>query len=131
MAYEPRWGKSIGKHRVPLTLFDEVAPEPRGASDRRRALDQQAPALDRLARGLGEDRELEAAAATVLASRAGLMAELGGQGDLVARTADDARVFAAPAGVGASPANSTRAVGGVAGAGGAGGANGANRSGSR
>jgi hypothetical protein len=93
MAYDARWGKIIGKHLVPLTLFDQIEPEPRGASDRRRALEPLPPARDRLARAVHGDHELEAAAGVLLAARADLMATLGGQGDLVALTADDARAF--------------------------------------
>ena len=91
--YEPKWGKAIGKHLVPQALFDRLAPEPRGSSDRRRALDAWGPVRDRLARGIRGDRELEVAAEALLAARAELCADLSGDGDLAARTADDARAF--------------------------------------
>jgi hypothetical protein len=92
-SYEPQWGKAIGKHLVPLTLLDRLAPEPRGSSDSRRALDAWGPVRDRLVRGIRGDRELESAAEVLLAARAELAAELAGDADLAARTADDARAF--------------------------------------
>ena len=96
-AYEPRWGKTVGKHLVPVTLFDRFEPEPRGASDRRRALDTLAPLHDRLARAVAGDAELQAAAADLLRARADLLVALSGDPDLVGRTAADARAFTAPA----------------------------------
>jgi hypothetical protein len=96
-AYEPRWGKTVGKHLVPVTLFDRFEPEPRGASDRRRALDTLAPLHDRLARAVTGDAELQAAAADLLRARADLLVALAADPDLVARTAADARAFTVPA----------------------------------
>ncbi len=105
MAYDARWattwetgrseGKALGKHLVPLALFDEVEPEPRGASDRRRALDASQPARDRLARVVRGDPELEAAAHALLRARADLAASLPSEADVAARTAADAQAFAA------------------------------------
>jgi hypothetical protein len=96
-AYEPRLGKTVGKHLVPVTLFDRFEPEPRGASDRRRALDTLAPLQDRLAHAVAGDAELQAAAADLLRARADLLVALSGDPDLVARTAADVRAFTAPA----------------------------------
>ncbi len=93
MPYEARWGRAIGKHLVPLTLFDRFEPEPRGASDRRHALDAFVPSRDRLARDIAGDPELIAAAAALLRARAELVAGFTGEPDLVARTAADVRVF--------------------------------------
>jgi hypothetical protein len=92
-AYEPRWGKIVAKHLVPVTLFDRFEPEPRGASDRRRALDALAPLADRLARAVAGDPELQAAAAELLRARADLVVALASDPDLVARTAAAAHAF--------------------------------------
>ena len=93
MLYERRWGRAIGKHLVPVTLFDRFEPEPRGASDRRRALDALGPLRDRLAREIDGDPEMTAAAVTLLRARADLVAGLTGEPDLVARTAADVHLF--------------------------------------
>ena len=95
MPYERSWGRTIGKHLVPITLFDQFEPEPRGASDRRRALDAFAPSRDRLVRGIAGDRELTAAAVTLLRARAELVLGLTGEPDLALRTAADVRLFEA------------------------------------
>jgi hypothetical protein len=94
MAYERPWGKLVGKHLVPVTLFDRFEPEPRGASDRRRALDALAPAGERLARAAGGDPDLAAAAAVLLRARRDLAIDLAADADLVARTTGDLRAFA-------------------------------------
>jgi hypothetical protein len=93
MPYVPEWGKSIGKHLVPVTLFDRFEPEPRGASDRRRGLDDFAALRDPLQRGIAGDPELMAAAADLLQARARLVTDLSSDPDLAARTAADLRAF--------------------------------------
>jgi hypothetical protein len=93
MPYVPEWGKSIGKHLVPVTLFDRFEPEPRGASDRRRGLDAFAALREPLQRGIAGDPELMAAAADLLQARARLVTDLSSDPDLVARTAADVRAF--------------------------------------
>jgi hypothetical protein len=100
MPYERGWGRTIGKHLVPVTLFDQFEPEPRGASDRRHALDALAPSRDRLARAIGDDPELTAAALILLRPRADLVSGFTGEADLATRTMDDVRLF--------EGANSTR-----------------------
>jgi len=94
MPYVPAWGKSIGKHLVPVTLFDRFEPEPRGASDRRHGLDAFEPIRERLQRGIAGDPELNAAAADLLRGRARLVTDLSSDPDLAARTAADLRAFA-------------------------------------
>jgi hypothetical protein len=84
----------LGKHLDPVTLFDRFEPEPRGSSDRRRALEALAPARERLARAVAADPELVSAAGTLLAARADLVATLSGDPELAAQTASDARAFA-------------------------------------
>jgi len=93
MAYEPRWGNAIGRHLTPLALFDRFEPEPRGPSDRRRALDASTADRERLALDTAGDAELAAASAALLRAR---LAAATAQGDreMAARTLLDLRVFA-------------------------------------
>ncbi len=95
MAYEARWGRAIGKHLVPVTLFDRFEPEPRGASDRRHALDALVASRARLVQGIADDSELRGAAFALLRARAELVAGFTGESDLVARTAEAARAVEA------------------------------------
>jgi len=93
MAFEPRWGRALGRHLVPVALLDRFEPEPRGASDRKRALDVFAPKRERLARAAGKDPELAQAAAYLLRARA-LDVASSGDRDLVGRAVDDLHAFA-------------------------------------
>jgi hypothetical protein len=93
MAYEPRWGRALGRHLVPAGLFDRFEPEPRGASDRRRALEAFVTKRERLARAAAGDPELAAATAYLLRARLLDVASTGDR-DLVGRAADDLRAFA-------------------------------------
>jgi hypothetical protein len=93
MAYEPAWGKELGRHLVPLALFDVFEPEPRGSSDRRRLLEGFRARRERLARACQGDPELSEATAILLRARA---IELAASGDreLVGRALEDLRAFA-------------------------------------
>lgn len=93
MAYEPRWGRVLGKHLVPVALLDRFEPEPRGTSDRRRALESFARGRERLARAAAKDPELAAATAYVLRARA-LDVAASGDRDLVGRAVEDLHAFA-------------------------------------
>jgi hypothetical protein len=105
MAYEPRWGRALGRHLVPLELLDRFQPEPRGPSDRRRALDTFAGERARLAlavsgrrpaggRGASpRDADLAEAAAYLLRARV-LDVAAGGDRDLIGRAIDDLHAFA-------------------------------------
>jgi hypothetical protein len=93
MAYEPRWGRALGRHLVPVALLDRFEPEPRGASDRRKALDVFAPKRARLAQAAAKDPELAEATAYLLRARA-LDVAASGDRDLVDRAVDDLRAFA-------------------------------------
>jgi hypothetical protein len=101
MAFEPRWGRALGRHLVPVALLDRFEPEPRGASDRKRALDVFAPKRERLARAAGKDPELAGATAYLLRARA-LDVASSGDRDLVGRTVDDLHAFAPDDPVGAA-----------------------------
>jgi hypothetical protein len=100
MAYEPRWAHPIGRHLVPGALLDRFAPEPRGPSDRRRALDAFAPQRDRLAALVSKaddravrDPELSAATAYLLRART-LQVASSGDRDLIGRAIEDLHAFA-------------------------------------
>lgn len=92
LAYEPRWGAAIARHLVPFGLFDRFEPEPRGSSDRRRALDAWSPARERLSVLVAEDPDLARASAGLLRARALMMAS-GGDRALAERAAQEARAF--------------------------------------
>jgi hypothetical protein len=93
LEYEPRWGRVLGKHLVAVGLLDRFEPEPRGTSDRRKALDAWAPKRERLARAAGKDPELAVAAAYPLRARV-LDVAASGDRDLVGRAVDDLHAFA-------------------------------------
>jgi len=92
LAYEPSWGPAAARHLVPFSLFDRFAPEPRGPSDRRRALDGFAPQRDRLAALTSFDPELSNASVSLLRPRAMRMAKDGDRA-LAERAASDAAAF--------------------------------------
>jgi hypothetical protein len=91
--YESKWGRAIGRHLVPLALFDAFEPEPRGASDRRRAFEVYAANRKRLAAFTEGEPELAAATIALLRARALLMADLGGDRDLAEQAAREVRAF--------------------------------------
>jgi hypothetical protein len=93
MAYEPRWGRVLGKHLVPIALLDRFEPEPRGTSDRRHALDAFGPKRERLARAAAGDPELVRATVYLLRARA-LDVAASGDRDLVGRAVEDLHAFA-------------------------------------
>jgi hypothetical protein len=101
MAYEPRWGRALGRHLVPVALLDRFEPEPRGASDRRKALDLFAPKRVHLAQAAAKDPELAQAAAYLLRARA-LDVAASGDRDLVGPAVDDLDAFAPNDPVGAA-----------------------------
>ncbi len=92
--YDPRWDRALAlaRHLVPAGLFARFEPEPRGATDRRKALDDFAPARERLARAIDGDPELTAITATLLRARALALAATS-ERDLAARAIDDLRPF--------------------------------------
>jgi hypothetical protein len=93
MAYEPLWGRALGRHLVPAAVFDLFELEPRGRSDRRYALDAFTAERSRLAAYVARDAELEAASAFLLRARAIGIASAGDR-ELLARVVEDARAFA-------------------------------------
>jgi|SRR5579872_3571663 len=100
MTYEPRWGRAVARHLVPAAIFDRFEPEPRGTSDRVRALDASAADRERLARAIvGDPREprepelADLAASLLRARAASVVAEGDPNKDLAARTLADAHAF--------------------------------------
>lgn len=95
LTFDPRWERSLSHHLVPVGLFSRFEPEPRGVSDRRRALEAFAPSKERLVRVASpkRDADLAAATATLLRGRAIGMAATG-ERDVLARALDDLRPFA-------------------------------------
>jgi hypothetical protein len=93
MAYEPRWGKELGRHLVPLALFDLFEPEPRGASDRRKGLASFQPLRERLAVATRGDAELAEATAILLRARARQLAA-GADRELLGEALEDLHAFA-------------------------------------
>jgi hypothetical protein len=93
LPFDPAWERALARHLVPAGLFERFEPEPRGASDRRRALDETALARETLARLAGDDRELQALTASLLRARLVAFAAAG-ERDVIGRGIDDLRPFA-------------------------------------
>jgi hypothetical protein len=100
MVYEPAWGRAIARHLVPSVLLDGFAPEPHGASDRRRALDDLALQRQRLVRSVNlagdpPERDPDLARATAYPLRARCL-ELasGADRDLIGRAIEDLHAIA-------------------------------------
>jgi hypothetical protein len=93
-AFDPSWDRALARHLVPVGLMARLEPEPRGASDRRAALEAFASARDRLVRVAvaKKDPVLARATATLLRARAIGMAATG-ERDVVERSLDDLRIF--------------------------------------
>jgi len=105
-AYDPAWDRGLARHLVPVGLFARFEPEPRGGSDRRRAMDgfssssddrpAGAPVLpterDRLAKAVEGDPELLALTTRLLRARAIALAAAS-ERDVVAHAIDDLRPF--------------------------------------
>jgi hypothetical protein len=96
VTFDARWGRALARHLVPLAFLDRFEPEPRGASDRRRALDLFAPERARVAPLVASDPELAAEAVSLLHARE-LGIELDGDRDVIARAQGDRQAFEAAA----------------------------------
>lgn len=93
--FDPKWDRALARHLVPLGLTARFEPEPRGSSDRTRALEAFSGIKDRLVRieVARKDPELSAATATLLRARVVGMAATG-EREVLSRALDDLRVFA-------------------------------------
>jgi hypothetical protein len=93
--FDPKWDKPLARHLVPAGFFSRFETEPRGSSDRRHALDAEAPQRLRFERSVTQppDPELCAAAAGLLRARAIVFAAAG-EREIVARGLDELRPFA-------------------------------------
>ncbi|MGH7269813.1 MAG: hypothetical protein ACREJ3_05220, partial [Polyangiaceae bacterium] len=90
--FDPSWGRSLARHLLPLGLFDRFEPEPRGASDRRAALDAFASERDGLALAARSEPEFAAVTASLLRAREKGIALAGDRGS-AARALRDADAF--------------------------------------
>ena len=93
MGFDPAWDHALARHLVPDGLLDRYTPEPRGASDRLRALEAFRPVRDELSLLAAHDPDLaEATIACLRARISGYLAS--GERDLALRAVDDARAIA-------------------------------------
>lgn len=93
--FDPKWDRTLARHLVPIGLTARFEPEPRGASDRKKALDAFTASKERLVRVtvVKKDAELAAATAALLRARAiGIAAT--GELEVLSRALDDLRAFA-------------------------------------
>jgi hypothetical protein len=91
--FDPKWDRSLARHLVPIGLTARFEPEPRGASDRTKALETFTGLKERLIRIVRKDPELAAATATLLRARAIGMAATG-EREVLSKALDDLRAFA-------------------------------------
>jgi hypothetical protein len=120
-AYDPAWDRALARHLVPVGLLARFEPEPRGGSDRRRALELFSPSdgplpvpvdprrgqrpeantvvgpilpseRERLAKAIEADPELLALTTSLLRARAIALAAAS-ERDVVAHAIDDLRPF--------------------------------------
>src|SRR5262249_50770199 len=92
VTYDPRWDRALARHLLPQGAFDRFLGEPRGPSDRKRALDAFVPMRDRLARATRSDVELRHATASLLRARA-LAVGAAGDRKAAVRTVEDLNRF--------------------------------------
>jgi len=93
MVYGPGWDRALARHLVPDGLFDRYTPEPRGASDRWRALDDFRPIRDELTVLVAHDPDLAEATGDCLRARLSACVAAG-ERDVALRAAEDARIIA-------------------------------------
>jgi hypothetical protein len=60
MSFDPKWGGAMARHLVPLVFFERFEREPRGSSDRRKALEIWSPIRERLVQHAAGDPDLPA-----------------------------------------------------------------------
>ncbi len=102
-SFDPKWDRTLSRHLIPSGLISRFETEPRGASDRKKALDAFLPSKDRLVRiaVAKKDAELASATAALLRARAVGMAATG-ERDMLSRALDDLRAFAPDDAIGAT-----------------------------
>ena len=94
-SFDPKWDRALARHLVPVGLGALFESEPRGASDRKKALDAFVPSRDRLVKisVAKKDPDLAAASALFLRARAIGMAATG-EHEILSQALDDLRVVA-------------------------------------
>jgi hypothetical protein len=95
LAADPEWDRGLTRHLIPEGLLAVFEPEPRGGSDRKRALDDSQPWRTRLAASLGPERDpaLASLTATILFDRA-VAAAATGEREVALHAIQDASTFA-------------------------------------
>jgi len=91
--FDPTWERALSRHLVPVGLTGRFEAEPRGTSDRKKALDGFAGAKARLAAVTKKDHALAAATSVLLRARAVGMAATG-EREMLSQALDDLRLFA-------------------------------------
>lgn len=89
--YDPRWERALSRHLVPIGLTNRFEAEPRGASDRKKALEAFNAGKSRLV--ASKDPALAAATSVLLRARAVGMAATG-EREMLSQSLDDLRAFA-------------------------------------
>ncbi len=95
LQFDPAWERTLARHLVPAGALDLFFQEPRGAVDRKRALDAFLAGRDRLARALGApsgDPAMATVTALLLRPRA-LAYVAANERELLPRAIDDVRAF--------------------------------------
>ena len=92
--FDAKWARPLARHLVPVGLFALFETEPRGLSDRKRALDAFVPRRDELARLIvtPPDPELIELTGELLRARVIALAASNDR-DLIGRGVDDLRMF--------------------------------------
>jgi hypothetical protein len=94
MPFDVKWDRPLARHLVPVGLVSRYEPEPRGQSDRRKALDAFAADRDRLAKAFATAADPELVAVTAWLLRARLLAlASAGEREVITRGLDDLRPF--------------------------------------
>lgn len=94
LSFDPTWDSKLARHLVPSGLVLSYEPEPRGASERRRALDASASTIAGLAKVVTptSSPELASITARLFRSRA-LMLAVCNEREALARAIDDLTAF--------------------------------------
>lgn len=94
LSFDPAWDPKLARHLVPSGLLTSYEPEPRGASERRRALDVSVPAIEALAKVVTPSSSPELAAITArLFQLRALTLAVCNEREALARVIDDLTTF--------------------------------------
>jgi hypothetical protein len=94
LPYDVKWDRALARHLVPAGLVTRYEPEPRGQSDRRKALEDFTPERERLQKAVLSPKDSELAAVTAHLLRVRLVSlAAAGERDIIGRGLDDLRPF--------------------------------------